>query len=121
MPTDAKFELCRIISEATLFYCSEVWTLHKSGRSSNKIRLLVVLIKLYTFKYHVSRTDGKISVGIIYFYYLFFHSRPTHKLCFLSCRPFFFNVTFSTGLVVSSVTCPSQETEKTIRPVENVM
>ena len=26
-----------------------------------------------TFKYHVSYTDGKISVRIIYFYYLFFH------------------------------------------------
>ena len=28
-----------------------------------------------TFKYHVSCTDGKISVGIIYFYYLFFQRR----------------------------------------------
>ena len=27
-------------------------------------------------------------VRIIYFYYLFFHHCPTHKLCFLSCRPF---------------------------------
>ena len=35
-------------------------------------------------KYHVSCTDVKIPVGIIYFYYLFFHHRPTHKLCFLS-------------------------------------
>ena len=24
---------------------------------------------------------------------------PTHKLCFLSCRPFVVNATFSTGLV----------------------
>ena len=43
-----------------------------------------------TFKYHVSCTNGKISVKIIYFYYLFFHRRPTHKLFkvfffFLSC------------------------------------
>ena len=33
-----------------------------------------------TFKYHVSCTDRKISVRIIYFYYryLFFHCRPIH-------------------------------------------
>jgi hypothetical protein len=42
---------------------------------------------LNTFKYHVSCADGKISVRIIYFYYLFFHLRPTDKLSFLSCRP----------------------------------
>ena len=52
-----------------------------------------------TFKYHVSCTDGKISVGIIYFYSLFFHRHPSHRLCFLSCRPFVVNVTFPTGLV----------------------
>ena len=40
---------------------------------------------------------------IIYFYYLFFHRRPTHKLYFLSCRSFVVNATFSTGLVVFSV------------------
>ena len=38
---------------------------------------------------------------------------------FLSCRPFVVNETFSTGLVVSSVNCPSQETEVSTRPVEN--
>ena len=37
-----------------------------------------------TFKYHVWCTDGKISVRIIYLYCLFFHRRPTHKLCFIS-------------------------------------
>ena len=47
------------------------------------------------FKYYVSCTDGKFSVGIIYFYYLFFHHRPTHKLCFLSCRPFVVNIILS--------------------------
>ena len=36
-------------------------------------------------------------------FYLFFHRRPTHKLCFLSCRPFVIIATFSTGLVVYSV------------------
>ena len=35
------------------------------------------------FKYHVSCTDGKISVRIIYFSYLIFHRRSNHKL-FLS-------------------------------------
>ena len=30
-----------------------------------------------TFKYHVSCAGGKISVRIIYFYYQFFHRRPT--------------------------------------------
>ena len=56
-----------------------------------------------TFKYHVSCTELKISVEIIYFYYLFFHRRLTNKLCFLSCRPYIVNATFSTGLVVSSL------------------
>ena len=40
-----------------------------------------------------------------YFSYQFFHRLPTHKLCFLSCRPFVVNATFSTGLVVPSVSC----------------
>ena len=39
----------------------------------------------------------------LYIFYLFFHRRPTDKLYFLSCRPFVVNTTFSTGLVVSSV------------------
>ena len=43
-----------------------------------------------------------------YFNYLFFHRCPTHKLCFLSCRPFIVN-TFSTGLVVSSVSWLEQD------------
>ena len=50
------------------------------------------------------------STRIIYFYYLFFRRCPTHKLCFLSCRPFIVNVTFSTGLVVSSVSWLGQLT-----------
>ena len=52
---------------------------------------------LNTFKYHVSCTDWKIPVRIIYFYYLFFHRRPAHKLCFLSCTLFVVNATFSTA------------------------
>ena len=46
----------------------------------------------------LSCTDGKISVRIIYFYYLFFHRRPL-QCCFLSGRPFVVNATISTGLV----------------------
>ena len=38
-----------------------------------------------------------------YLNYLLFHRCPTHKLCFLSYRPFVVNATFSTDLVVSSV------------------
>ena len=52
------------------------------------------------FKYHVSCTDE-----MNYFNYLFSHRLPTHKLCFLSCRPFVVNATFSTGLVVPPVFC----------------
>ena len=69
-----------------------------------------------TIKYHVSCTDGKISVGIIYFYHLFFHNRPIYKLCFLSCRPFIVNAKFSTGLVVSSVSWFGQLTVNDERP-----
>ena len=36
---------------------------------------------------------------IIYFYYLLFHRRPTHYLCYLSYRPFGVNATFPTGLI----------------------
>ena len=39
---------------------------------------------------------------IIYFYCLFFNRRPLTS-CFISCRPFVVNATFSTGLVVYSV------------------
>ena len=73
----------------------------------NYLNILKIVLKylllINTSKYHVSFTDGKISVTIIYFYYLFFHHCPTHNLSFLSCRPFVVNATFLTGLVVSSV------------------
>ena len=61
-----------------------------------------------TFKYHVSWTHGEISVRIFITY--FFHRCPNHKLCFLSCRPFVINTTFSTDLVVSSVSWLGQLT-----------
>ena len=65
------------------------------------------------------------QILIHYFNHLFFHRRPIHKLCFLSCRPFVVNATFSTGLVVSSVSCAGdrrnyQETKETKIPVANV-
>ena len=60
------------------------------------INFLYKLKNVNTFKYHVSCIDGKISVRIIYFYYLFFNRRSTHWLCFLSCRPFVVNATFFT-------------------------
>ena len=75
-----------------------------------------------TLKYHVSCTGGKISVRINYFYCLFFHRRPTHKLCFLSCRLIVVNAIFSTGLVVSSVSgLGSWQLKFSTRPVANVV
>ena len=44
-------------------------------------------------------------------FYLFLHRRPTRKLCFF-CRPFVVTATFSTGLVVSSVSWLVQLTVK---------
>ena len=68
--------------------------------TSPYVRMVLIKVFLYDtilpFKYHVSCTDGKISVRIIY---LYFHRRRTHKLCFLSCRPFVVNATLSTDLV----------------------
>ena len=64
------------------------------------------LSSINTFKYHVSCTDGKISVRINLLFYLFFTVVPSNTCVFLSCRPFVVNTTFLTGLVgvkVSSV------------------
>jgi hypothetical protein len=91
-----------------------------------------------TFEYHVSSTDGNISVRIINFYCLFFPPSSHSQVVFFVGRPYVANATFSTSLVVSSVPWlvqlefkslnisfvawsePSQETEETTRPVENV-
>ena len=57
-------------------------------------------------KYHVSCTDGKISVRINYHFTYFFTVVPSNSCVFLSCRPFVVNTTFLTRLVgveVSSV------------------
>ena len=56
------------------------------------------------------RREKRSDTFLIYFYYLFFHRRPTHKLCFLFCMSFGVNATFSTGLVVSSVSWLGQLT-----------
>ena len=57
---------------------------------------------------------------ISYFYYLFFHRRPTHKLCFLSCRPFIVNATFSTVLAYrkENTTCEWNDSGKIGNKVE---
>ena len=63
-----------------------------------------------TFKYHVSCSDGKISVRINLSFYLYF---PPSNICmFLFCRPLVI-IEFSTGLVGVEVT------SKLTRPVEN--
>ena len=54
-----------------------------------------------TFKYRVACTGGKISVRLVFITY--FSSVVPLTSCLLSYRPFVVNATFSTGLVVSSV------------------
>ena len=66
-----------------------------------------------TFKFHVSRTDGKTAVRINLLFYLFFTVVPSKTCIFLSCRPFVVITTFSTVLVgveVSSVSWLGQLT-----------
>ena len=50
----------------------------KQGAPELLIDFVYLVINI--FKYHVSYTDGKSSVRIIYFYYLVLHRRPNHKL-----------------------------------------
>ena len=67
-------------------------------------------IFFFYVRYYLEVSSSLVYVQeliIIYFYCLFFHRRPTQKFCFLFCRPFVVNATFSTGLVVFSVSCPS--------------
>ena len=62
--------------------CSSYDTQVNSKKNSDMVAKMYWMMTqkkvINTFKYHVSCTDGKISVRIIYFYYLFFHHRPTH-------------------------------------------
>ena len=70
---------------------------------------------------------GRFQLELIYCFTFIFHCSPIEHFMFLSCRPFVVNTIFSIGLVgveVTSVNCPSQETEVTstpTRPVENVV
>ena len=54
------------------------------------------LRSFWSFKYHVSCTDGKISLRINSLFYLFFTVNPSNSCVFFSCRPFVVNTTFST-------------------------
>ena len=47
----------------------------KNEKKKITTRNFMVCLSKYTFKYHVSCTDGKISVGINLLFYLFLH-RP---------------------------------------------
>ena len=71
------------------------WLYERTQNYIHKITLIVSINLKAIFQATIRR--------IIYFYYLFFHCRHTHKLCFLSCRPFVVNATFSTGLVVPTL------------------
>ena len=53
---------------------------------------------------------GRFQLELFIFITYFFHRRLTYKLCFLSYRPFVINATFSTGLIVSSVSWLGQLT-----------
>ena len=77
--------------------------------------------EINTFEYHVSCTDGKISVRIITY---FSTVVPFNSCVFLSCSPFIVNTTFSTDLVgcwsffyLSS----DRRSFKTQRPIENAV
>ena len=71
--------------------------------------IMVMIINIFNILNTVMTASlalGSACLTIIdhdYFNYLFVHRRPTHKFCFLSCRPFVVSATFSTGLVVPSV------------------
>ena len=57
-----------------------------------------------------AQSSAILCLSVKLFNYLFFHRRPTRKLCCLSCRPFVVNATFWTDLVVSSVSWLGQLT-----------
>ena len=68
--------------------------------------------QMYCKEKHNNSNDLELFIFITYF------STVVPLTSFLSCIPFVVNATFSTDLVVSSVS--SQETEETTKPVENV-
>jgi hypothetical protein len=66
-------------------------------------------VNVNTCKYHVSYTDGKISVRIHLFLLPIFPPSPHSIVVFLSCRPFVVITTFSTGLVGRCECCGYNE------------
>ena len=108
---------CMIFTTKHVFVTHFI-SFHESICSSSSLRVrgeeYSCDVQYQSIKYHVSCTDGKISVRIIYFYCLFFHRRPNHRLCFLCCRPFVVNTTFSTGLVVALTTKGLQERKQLV-------
>ena len=93
--------------------CKVLWNYHYSKwRAQYYYLWRRVLVKVFSF-IHIQLSMllnimfhalmGRFHLEL---FYLFFHRRPTHKLWFLSCRPFVVNATFSTGLVVSSISWP---------------
>ena len=81
-----------------------MWCLPSLIQTTEASSLIIKTItEFHTLKYHVSCTDGKISVRINLLFYLFFNVVPSNTYVFLSCRPFVVNTTFSTSLEVFSV------------------
>ena len=89
---------------------------HESFLKS-KTQVLFHTIIINTFKYHVLYTDGKISVRINLLFYLYFPSSfHLTVVCFCPVKAY--------KTEISTVNCPSQETEvtsTTTRPVANVV
>jgi hypothetical protein len=67
-----------------------------------------------TFKYHVSCTDGRFQLELIYYFTYFSTIVPSNGCVFLSCRPFVVITTFSTGLLGVEVTSVSWLAQLTV-------
>ena len=70
-----------------------IWTYDTFKTSSFWTKKTKLILPWNTSEYHVSCTDGKISVRIIYFYYQFFHRRPFQCFVFFPRRPFIVTAT----------------------------
>ena len=109
----AEWNICQVYSR---LYTNLTWTFsyhrHRDSTLTNIEVSYSCYLKLYFVQYIFN-----------YFNHICFHSRPSHKQYFLSCRPFVVNAAFSTGLVVPSVSwlgqLTEQETEEITRIVEN--
>ena len=67
-----------------------------------------ILFKLLNIMFHAPM--GRFQLGLIYCFTYFSTVVPFNSCVFLYCRPFVVNATFSTGLVVSSVSWLGQLT-----------